>query len=216
MVTVLTSLAGFGGCWAGLAAARVLDTGSEIGVASVPLVVGLAIGGAWSDRARERELNRAEPAGHYGETAVPGTSQIQTGSGIQFGAAVHHGAGDIIQAGGDVVLTPKRWPAAAVIPRQLPPDIRNFTGRERYLAKLDQLGGQLQGGVLTVSGPVVITGIIEADREVAFPTPRERHGRCHECGVGAWQSRQRVCRVRPTLCECPLCRHMIQSLQSRS
>ena len=53
LVAVVTALAMFDGCWLGLASARVLDTGSDIGVASVPLVIVLAVLGAWAERARE-------------------------------------------------------------------------------------------------------------------------------------------------------------------
>jgi hypothetical protein len=42
-VTVAGSLACFGGCWGGLAAERVLDTGSQVGIASIPLVVVLTV-----------------------------------------------------------------------------------------------------------------------------------------------------------------------------
>jgi hypothetical protein len=52
---VAVALACFGGCWAGLAAGRVLDTGSQVGIASVPLVVVLAVLGAWAERAREKK-----------------------------------------------------------------------------------------------------------------------------------------------------------------
>jgi hypothetical protein len=54
LVAVLTALVFFGGCWTGLALARVLDTGSQVGIASVPLVVVLAVLGAWAERAREK------------------------------------------------------------------------------------------------------------------------------------------------------------------
>jgi hypothetical protein len=55
LVAVVTALALFGGCWLGLASARVLDMGSDVGVASVPLVIVLAVLGAWAERARERK-----------------------------------------------------------------------------------------------------------------------------------------------------------------
>ncbi len=53
LVTVGGALACFGACWAGLAVERVWDAGVQVGVAAVPLVVVLAVAGAWAERARE-------------------------------------------------------------------------------------------------------------------------------------------------------------------
>ena len=55
VIAVAGSLACFGGCFGGLAAERLLDTGSQVGLASVPLVVVLTVTGAWAERARERK-----------------------------------------------------------------------------------------------------------------------------------------------------------------
>jgi hypothetical protein len=52
LVAVLSALGAFAGCWIGLAAERVLDTGSRVGVASVPLVVVLTVLGAWAERSQ--------------------------------------------------------------------------------------------------------------------------------------------------------------------
>lgn len=57
LVAVLAALAGFGGCWLSLALERVWDTGSQVGIASVPLVVVLTVLGAWAERARERSVD---------------------------------------------------------------------------------------------------------------------------------------------------------------
>lgn len=67
-VAVVAALACFGACWAGLAAERVLDTGSQVGIASVPLLVVLTVLGAWGERARESV-----------EPMEPGTPWIVTG-----------------------------------------------------------------------------------------------------------------------------------------
>jgi tetratricopeptide (TPR) repeat protein len=50
---VASSLVCFGGCWAGLAAERVLGAGSQIWVASVLSLVVLTVLGFWAGRARE-------------------------------------------------------------------------------------------------------------------------------------------------------------------
>ena len=57
LVAVWIALAGFGACWLGLAIAHVMDTGTQVGVASVPLVVLLTVLGAWAGRARERSVD---------------------------------------------------------------------------------------------------------------------------------------------------------------
>ena len=65
LVAVLAALAAFGGCWLGLAAGRVWDTGAQVGVASVPLVVLLGVLGAWAERARkQKEPEEGTPIGH--------------------------------------------------------------------------------------------------------------------------------------------------------
>lgn len=61
LVAVAGSLMCFGGCWSGLAAERVLDTGSQVGIASVPLVVVLTVLGPWAERAREKKQESGTP-----------------------------------------------------------------------------------------------------------------------------------------------------------
>jgi tetratricopeptide (TPR) repeat protein len=68
------SLACFGACWAGLALGHVWDAGTQLGVAAVPLVVGLAVLGAWAGRAPE------PGSGLTGETAAPVTALVQRSS----------------------------------------------------------------------------------------------------------------------------------------
>ncbi len=91
VITLLASLAGFGGCWVGLAAARVLDTGSQIGVASVPLVIGLAIGGAWAERQRDRDPDNRDE-NDAAENISPGhlVGQLTDGVSIGPGAVLHN------------------------------------------------------------------------------------------------------------------------------
>lgn len=74
-VAVASSLACFGACWAGLAAGRVLDTGSQIGIASVPLVVVLTVLGAWAEH--EREKKPVVDAFRHPEQAL-GTDRVTT------------------------------------------------------------------------------------------------------------------------------------------
>ena len=85
LVAVLAALAGFGGCWLGLAGARVMDTGTQVGVASVPLVVVLTMLGAWAERAREREApERDAPEGRVSagvEDSPQGQAIGQMGDG---------------------------------------------------------------------------------------------------------------------------------------
>lgn len=62
-LAVAVALACFMLCWAGLAAGRVLDSGSQIGLAAVPLVVVLAVMGAWAERDEEpRAAGARRPA----------------------------------------------------------------------------------------------------------------------------------------------------------
>jgi hypothetical protein len=77
LVAVLAALAGFGGCWLGLAAERVMDTGSQVGVASVPLVVVLTVLGAWAERAREHKApERDAPDGRVSAGAAGSAQAI--------------------------------------------------------------------------------------------------------------------------------------------
>lgn len=69
LVAVAAALACFGGCWAGLAGAQVLDTGSQVGVASVPLVVALTVPGAWAERARRKKQDADESDDRNGVVA---------------------------------------------------------------------------------------------------------------------------------------------------
>jgi hypothetical protein len=89
-VAVAAAMACFGGCWAGLAVERVLDTGSQVGVASVPLVVVLTVLGAWAERARERKAGSAGP----GEVTAraEGSPQAQVTGQVSGGVVIGPGA----------------------------------------------------------------------------------------------------------------------------
>jgi hypothetical protein len=86
-VAVAAALAGFGGCWSGLAAAQALDTGSQVGIASVPLVTVL---GAWAERARD---HRAE-VGREGKVtaSTEASPQAQVTGQVSGGAVIGPGA----------------------------------------------------------------------------------------------------------------------------
>jgi hypothetical protein len=57
LLAVGASLTGFAACWLGLAIAHTMDTGTQVGLASVPLAVVLTVVGAWAERARERSVD---------------------------------------------------------------------------------------------------------------------------------------------------------------
>ena len=99
LVAIGVALAGFGGCWLGLAAAREMDTGAQVGVASVPLVVALAVLGAWAERARKRE----GPKGDAG-VRVEGSPQAQAISRVEGGIIIGPGSslpGAVFYLGGE-------------------------------------------------------------------------------------------------------------------
>jgi len=87
---VAAALACFAVCWTGLALERVLDTGSQVGVASVPLVVALAVLGAWAERARETR-GSAEP-GERVRVSAGGSPQSQVTGQVSGGLVIGPGA----------------------------------------------------------------------------------------------------------------------------
>lgn len=94
VVAVVSSLACFGGCWSGLAAERVLDTGSQVGIASVPLVVLLTVLGAWAERAREKKPEEVAPGERPG-AEVRDSSHVQVIGQVGDGTAVF-GSGAVV------------------------------------------------------------------------------------------------------------------------
>ena len=86
-VAVTGSLACFGGCWAGLAGAHVLDTGTQVGVAAVPLALVLAVLGAWAERARERQSQATGPGKATINADAPPQAQVtgQVTGGVVIG-----------------------------------------------------------------------------------------------------------------------------------
>jgi tetratricopeptide (TPR) repeat protein len=88
---VASSLVCFGGCWAGLAAERVLNTGSQVWVASVLSLVVLTVLGLWAGRARENPAEDAQTE-HASEevTDSPQGQEIgQVGDGTPLPGAGH-------------------------------------------------------------------------------------------------------------------------------
>ena len=140
VVTVAGSLACFGGCWGGLAAGRLLDTGSQVGVASVPLVVVLSVLGYWAGLARE-DKRAAEARGERASAGVVSGAQ-----GVQIGdsntqnnyylAGEHAGQGGTAGAGNLVVGDVPQEPAA-------------FQPRAGLMEALEAAGGP---GVFAVTG----------------------------------------------------------------
>ena len=91
LVAVVAALACSGGCWAGLAAARVLDTGSQIGLAAVPLAVVLAVLGPWAERGREKK-KKAAPSGELASASTDRSSQVQVTGQVSGGVVIGPGA----------------------------------------------------------------------------------------------------------------------------
>jgi hypothetical protein len=82
----------FGACWAGLAEwARPVDMGTDVGLASVPLAVALAVLGPWADRARREKKEAAKKisaqAEHSRQAQVIG--EMRGGINIGPGSVVH-------------------------------------------------------------------------------------------------------------------------------
>ena len=97
VVAVGGSLACFGGCWGGLAAERVLDTGSQVGIASVPLVVVLTVLGAWAERSREKKP-QAETRGEHASAEVrdsPDGQAIRQAGTVSGSQGVQSGDGNV-------------------------------------------------------------------------------------------------------------------------
>src|ERR1700685_3965 len=82
----------FGACWTGLAeGARSVDTGTDVGLASVPLAVALAVLGPWADRTRRNRKETAKKvsarADHSRQAQVIG--EMRGGINIGPGSVVH-------------------------------------------------------------------------------------------------------------------------------
>ena len=90
-VAVVTALALFGGCWLAIAlAAPSLDTGTDIALGSVPLVIALAVLGAWAEHAREKSATKpSETAKVKSSPQGQAIGQMLGGVNIGPGAVVH-------------------------------------------------------------------------------------------------------------------------------
>lgn len=98
LVVAAGALAVFFGCWGGLAAARVADTGTEVGIAAVPLTVALAILATWAARspARASQPDDAPDLEAVVDRAARDSERAEAGSGGAYdrGDGGHRGSDD--------------------------------------------------------------------------------------------------------------------------
>jgi len=73
LVTVTVALVWFGICWLVLAVIDWQDTGTEVGVSAVPLVISLAVLGPWAEQARKPK-NVGPLDGQYGDELRAGAT----------------------------------------------------------------------------------------------------------------------------------------------
>jgi CHAT domain len=98
LVVVAGALAAFFGCLGGLAAARVADTGTDVGIAAAPFAVALAILATWAARSRVRASDPDDAPAL--ETAVDraarhtGRGEAGNGSVRDRGDGEHSGSND--------------------------------------------------------------------------------------------------------------------------
>lgn len=152
-MAVGASLGAFGGCWAALATvAPPLDAGIDIGVASVPLVILLAVLGAWAGRGRE---NRTEVPGTTAHTEYsmleqvvgPSSTGVVIGPNAVFNLAAERPppnkavAADEAQDPSSTDIAMLREPGLADSRSTLRSRILSFTGREDDLAALAMARG---------------------------------------------------------------------------
>ena len=162
LVAVLAALAGFGVCWLGLAAGRVLDTGTQVGVASVPLAVALTVLGAWAERARaakqapvvagERVSAKAEHSPQAQSIGQMGDSGLVIGPGASLTNPVFNLGGQESDddkeplrdkaAGGDTTL----------VVGDVPQEPAAFQPRPGLIAVLDWESGPRVSVVFAVTG----------------------------------------------------------------
>jgi hypothetical protein len=175
-VAVLASLACFGGCWAGLAAERVLDTGSQVGVASVPLVVVLTVLGAWAERAREKKQEAAGPgdrvsAGAEGSPQSQVTGQVSGGIVIGPGSVVS--LGDQEDRGKEPLRDDDGGPDRVLVVGDVPQEPAAFQPRAGLTGALEQAPGSRVSVVFAVMG---IRGVGKTQLAAAYARRRIAEG----------------------------------------
>jgi hypothetical protein len=166
LIAVTGSLGCFGGCWAGLAAERVLDTGSQVGIASVPLVVVLTVLGAWAERARERKPNEkkleADAQGERVSAEVKASRQGQAigrvgdgtvvlGPGASMMNPVFH-LGSQKDAGKEPLIEEGSGRGGVLVVGDVPQEPAAFQARPALIAALEPVGAARVSVVFAVTG----------------------------------------------------------------
>ncbi len=174
LVAVAAALACFGGCWAGLAAERVLDTGSQVGVASVPLVVVLTVLGAWAERAREKKKDAAGPREHAsaraeGSPQAQVAGQVSGGIVIGPGSVVHLGGAE--DHGGEPLREKDGGPGRVLVVGDVPQEPAAFQPRPEFMEALGP-GGRVSV-VFAVTG---IRGVGKTQVAAAYARRRIAEG----------------------------------------
>jgi len=100
VLVVVVALGLLGSCWAALAVwAPSLDTGTDVGLASVLLTVALAVLGPWAERARREERRKREAARKVSARADGSPQSLVAGEV----------SGDIVMAPGAVIYPGRKW-----------------------------------------------------------------------------------------------------------
>jgi tetratricopeptide (TPR) repeat protein len=159
LVVIVGSLACFGACWAGLAVWQVFDAEVQIAIAAVPLVVALAILGAWAGRTREKAS--------YG------------GAGQSM--AIGQGAGGVVVGAGEVITfhlsDPPRQRGngreGPLVVGEVPQEPVAFQGRPNLAEVLTPLDGTWVPVVFALTG---IRGVGKTQAAAAYARQRIADG----------------------------------------
>jgi tetratricopeptide (TPR) repeat protein len=176
-VAVADALACFGGCWGGLAAGRVLDTGSQVGIASVPLVIVLTVVGAWAERAREKKPE-ANPQGERAGAEVRDSLQGQAIGLVRDGGLVI-GPGAVFNVGGqeDHGKEPLRDKATGsdgiLVVGDVPLEPAAFQPRAGLMASLERKPEGRMSAVFAITG---IRGVGKTQMAAAYARRRIADG----------------------------------------